>query len=119
MASSETVPADAFNSDSVNSLPIAFSAVFLPFVLLFVALRFYCRHTSRANWGFDDVLVAIAAVGQIALAAICIGMFLLYPFVMHGLRLTVYLSQTWESMEDRATTWTICSSTTRKKCSAS
>ncbi|QKX54259.1 uncharacterized protein TRUGW13939_01344 [Talaromyces rugulosus] len=74
MPSSETVPADAFNADSVNSLPIAFSAVFLPFVLLFVALRFYCRHTSRANWGFDDVLIAFAAVGQIALAAICIDL---------------------------------------------
>lgn len=75
MASSGDIPPDAFNSDSVNSLPIVFSAVFLPFVLLFVALRFYCRYKSRVNWGFDDVLVGFAAVGQIGLAAICIGMF--------------------------------------------
>lgn len=96
MSSSDEIPPDAFNSDSVNSLPIAFSAVFLPFVLLFVALRFYCRHKSRASWGFDDALVAFAAIGQIGLAAICIGLFSLVS-IRDGLRLTMYqLSQIWE-----------------------
>ncbi|CRG91967.1 hypothetical protein PISL3812_09021 [Talaromyces islandicus] len=74
MADADAIPPNSFNSDSVNSLPIAFSAVFLPFVLLFVALRFYCRHKSRTNWGFDDGLIAFAAVGQIGLAAICLDL---------------------------------------------
>jgi hypothetical protein len=70
------IPSDAYNSESISSLPIAFTAVFLPFVLLFVGLRFYTRHMKGTAWGFDDVLVLIAALGQIGLAAISLGMFL-------------------------------------------
>ena len=66
----DTLPLDAFDSSSVSSLPIAFTAVFLSFVLGFVGLRFYSRRRSTRSWGWDDVLVGIAAIGQIGLAAI-------------------------------------------------
>jgi hypothetical protein len=51
---------------------IAFTAVFLPFQVLAVGLRYYARWIAKA-WGREDAIVVVSLGFQIITAATCIG----------------------------------------------
>ncbi|KAJ5101296.1 hypothetical protein NUU61_003518 [Penicillium alfredii] len=56
----------------------------LPIVLLFLGLRFYSRHLTRAPWGLDDALAIISGLISVGLSALAIC-FVRYGGVGHHL----------------------------------
>lgn len=51
---------------------LAVAIFFIPLLLIFVGLRFYCRHLTRTKWGVDDYLVLASLFCQIGASVIAI-----------------------------------------------
>lgn len=57
---------------------LIFTSVFAGIQIFFVALRLLTRVQYPKAWGWDDVVILVALVGQLAIAGASIG---LYPFI--------------------------------------